>query len=176
MRKLRISANSFRGNYCFLNLALCTVTYSREETIQGQKLFAEIRYMKISTFSFFKKEQFPRKLLAKIGYAQSVKFALTVISKEKNSESVLNYLEEFVSFTKLKLDKYLLTACCMRRPNIFQSIFPALLSSYFECLRNPAKSLVLKILRLPRRVSAFSLIFRTQLKTIFESKQASCGL
>ena len=53
----RISANSFRGNYSFLNLALFTVTfdiyfinlnscrgnYSREETIQGRKLFAEIR-------------------------------------------------------------------------------------------------------------------------------------
>ena len=44
----RISANSFRGNYSFLDLALCTVTfdhytyrcgnYSREETIQGWKL------------------------------------------------------------------------------------------------------------------------------------------
>ena len=48
----------FRGNYSFLNLALFTVTfdlyfinlnscrgnYSREETIQGRKLFAEIRY------------------------------------------------------------------------------------------------------------------------------------
>ena len=56
----RISANSFRGNYSFLNLALFTVTfdlyfinlnscrgnYSREETIQGRKLFAEIRYTK----------------------------------------------------------------------------------------------------------------------------------
>ena len=55
----RISANSFRGNYSFLNLALFTVTfvlyyinlnscpgnYSREETIQGRKLFAEIRYV-----------------------------------------------------------------------------------------------------------------------------------
>ena len=55
----RISANSFRGNYSFLNLALFTVTfdlyfinlnsccgnYSREETIQGRKLFAEIRYL-----------------------------------------------------------------------------------------------------------------------------------
>merc|ERR1711956_76215 len=51
----RISANSFRGNYSFLNLTLCNVTfkhstyrcgnYSREETIQGRKLFAEIRYM-----------------------------------------------------------------------------------------------------------------------------------
>jgi hypothetical protein len=54
----RISANSFRGNYCFLNLALFTVNfdlyfinlnscrgnYSREETIQGWKVFAEIRY------------------------------------------------------------------------------------------------------------------------------------
>ena len=53
----RISANSFRGNYSFLNFALFTVTfdlyfinlnscrgnYSREETIQGRKLFAEIR-------------------------------------------------------------------------------------------------------------------------------------
>ena len=53
-----ISANSFRGNYSFLNLALFIVTfdlyfidlnscrgnYSREETIQGRKLFAEIRY------------------------------------------------------------------------------------------------------------------------------------
>ena len=59
----RISANSFRGNYSFLNLALCTVTfdlyfinlnscrgnYSREETIQGRKLFAEIRYIKLKT-------------------------------------------------------------------------------------------------------------------------------
>ena len=43
----RISANSFRGNYSFLNLNLCTVTfgystyrcrnYSREDTIQGRK-------------------------------------------------------------------------------------------------------------------------------------------
>ena len=49
----RISANSFRWNYSFLNLTLCTVTfghskyrcgnYLREETIQGWKLFAEIR-------------------------------------------------------------------------------------------------------------------------------------
>ena len=51
----RISSYSFRGNYSFLNLTLCTVTfvhstyrcgnYSREETIQGRKLFAEIRYV-----------------------------------------------------------------------------------------------------------------------------------
>ena len=55
----RISANSFRGNYSFLSLALFTVTFdlyfinlnscrgncSREETIQGRKLFAEIRYV-----------------------------------------------------------------------------------------------------------------------------------
>ena len=50
-----ISANSFRGNYSFLKLTLCTVTfdhstyrcgnYSREETIQGRKLFAEIQYL-----------------------------------------------------------------------------------------------------------------------------------
>ena len=49
----RISANGLRGNYSFLSLTLCTVTfchstyrcgnYSREETIQGRKLFAEIR-------------------------------------------------------------------------------------------------------------------------------------
>ena len=49
-----ISANCFRGNYSFLNLTLCTVTfgyspcrcgnYSREETIQGRKLYEEIRY------------------------------------------------------------------------------------------------------------------------------------
>ena len=49
----RISANSFRGNYSFLNLTLFTVTfgnsthrcgnYSREETIQGRKLYEEIR-------------------------------------------------------------------------------------------------------------------------------------
>ena len=53
--KYRISANSFRGNYSFFNLTLCTVTfdhstyrcgnYSREETIQGRKLFAEIQYI-----------------------------------------------------------------------------------------------------------------------------------
>ena len=53
--KYRISANSFCRNYSFLNLTLCTVTfgystyrcgnYSREETIQGRKLFAEIRYI-----------------------------------------------------------------------------------------------------------------------------------
>ena len=54
----RISANSFQGNYSLLNLTLCTVTfdhsiyrhgnYSREETIQGRKLLAEIRYIIIS--------------------------------------------------------------------------------------------------------------------------------
>ena len=53
-KKYRISAYSFRGIYSFLNLTLCRVTfghstyrcgnYSREETIQGRKLFAEIRY------------------------------------------------------------------------------------------------------------------------------------
>ena len=52
--KYRISPYSFRGNYSFLNLTLCTVTfgnstyrcgsYSREETIQGRKLYEEIRY------------------------------------------------------------------------------------------------------------------------------------
>ena len=53
----RISANSFRGNYSFLNLTLCSVTfghstyrcgnYSRKESIQGRKLFAEIRYLNV---------------------------------------------------------------------------------------------------------------------------------
>ena len=53
----RISANGFRGNYSFLNLTLCTVTfdhstyrcgnYSREETIQGRKLFVEIGYINV---------------------------------------------------------------------------------------------------------------------------------
>ena len=52
----RISANSFRGNYSFFTLILCSVTfghstyrcgnYSREETIQRRKLFAEIRQLK----------------------------------------------------------------------------------------------------------------------------------
>ena len=45
----RISANSFRGNYSFLNLTICTVTfshstyrfgiYSREETIYGNTVY-----------------------------------------------------------------------------------------------------------------------------------------
>ena len=58
----RISANSFRRNYFFLNLTLCTVTYgystyrcgnySREETIQGRKLYEEIRYPK-TQFLFY---------------------------------------------------------------------------------------------------------------------------
>ena len=53
----RISANSFRGNYSFLNLALFTVTfdlyfinlnscrgnYSREETIRGNTIFMSVR-------------------------------------------------------------------------------------------------------------------------------------
>ena len=34
----RISANSFRGNYSFLNFFVCTVT------LKVRKLFAEIRY------------------------------------------------------------------------------------------------------------------------------------
>ena len=45
----RISANSFRVNYSFLNLTLSTVTlvtvHMGAETIQGRKLFAEIRYI-----------------------------------------------------------------------------------------------------------------------------------
>ena len=64
-RNYRISVNSFCGNYSFLNLALFTVTfdlyyinlnscrgnYSREETIQGRKLFAEIQYSKASRYT-----------------------------------------------------------------------------------------------------------------------------
>ena len=55
----RISANSFRRNYSFLNLILCTVTfglstyrcgnYSREETIQGKKLFKARNYSRAET-------------------------------------------------------------------------------------------------------------------------------
>ena len=62
----RISANSFRGNYSFLNLTLCTVTfgystyrcgnYSGEETIQGRKLFAEIRYVNKHNMVFSKSQ------------------------------------------------------------------------------------------------------------------------
>jgi hypothetical protein len=49
INEYRISANSYRGNYSFLNLTLCTVTFdvtvhTGAETIQGRKLFAEIRY------------------------------------------------------------------------------------------------------------------------------------
>ena len=48
--KCRISANSFCGNYSFLNLEFqivnklnfCCGNYSREETIQRQKLFAKM--------------------------------------------------------------------------------------------------------------------------------------
>ena len=40
----RISANSFRGNYYILNLTNAKVTvHTGAETIQGRKLFAEIR-------------------------------------------------------------------------------------------------------------------------------------
>ena len=65
----RISANSFRGNYSFLKLFVQRSqyisikfplhkpsenrgNYSREETIQGRKLFAEIRYL-LRKFCFF---------------------------------------------------------------------------------------------------------------------------
>ena len=51
----RISSYNFRGNYSFLNLVTVHKAkghstykcgnYSREETIQGRKLFAEIRYV-----------------------------------------------------------------------------------------------------------------------------------
>ena len=64
MIRHRISANNFYGNYSFLNLELwkiqidaanfnilpnklnfCFGNYSREENIQGQKLFSDIRYL-----------------------------------------------------------------------------------------------------------------------------------
>ena len=49
----RIFSYSFRGNYCFLNFALFTVTFdlyfinlnSCRRNYQGRKLFAEIRYL-----------------------------------------------------------------------------------------------------------------------------------
>ena len=72
-----ISANSFRGNYSFLNLTLCTVTfgdstyrcgnYSREETIQGRKLYEEIH-----GFSFVRFLKNP--ILAKIACLQGSSF------------------------------------------------------------------------------------------------------
>ena len=37
--KYCISANSFRGNYSLLNLALCVTVHKSAETIQGRKLF-----------------------------------------------------------------------------------------------------------------------------------------
>ena len=47
-----ISKNSFRANYSFLNLAFCTVTFGDtiqgRKPIQGQKLFAEIWYVKLN--------------------------------------------------------------------------------------------------------------------------------
>ena len=49
-------------NFYFINWIVAT------ETIQGGKLFAEIWYMKISTFSSFKKEYFSRNLFAEIWY------------------------------------------------------------------------------------------------------------
>ena len=43
----RISANSFRGNYSFLKLALCTVAtvHKSAETIKGRKLFKGGNYL-----------------------------------------------------------------------------------------------------------------------------------
>ena len=38
----RISSYSFRGNYSFLNL---TLLHTGAETIQGRKLYEEIRYV-----------------------------------------------------------------------------------------------------------------------------------
>ena len=56
-----ISASSFRRNYSFQNLTLCTVTfchstyrcgkYSREESIQGRKLYEEIRYVCLTSMN-----------------------------------------------------------------------------------------------------------------------------
>ena len=64
-RTYRISANSFRGNYSFLNLALCTMTfgdstyrcgnYSRTEIIRGNTVF---RFEPIPFWSHSKKSSF----------------------------------------------------------------------------------------------------------------------
>ena len=53
----RISVNSFRGNYSFLNLTLCTLTkghstyrcknYSREETIRGNTVCAHFNNLNL---------------------------------------------------------------------------------------------------------------------------------
>ena len=43
--KYHISANSFHGNYSFLNL------HKSVETIQGRTLFAEIQYLKLTMCS-----------------------------------------------------------------------------------------------------------------------------
>ena len=55
--KYRISANSFRGNYSFLDLTLCTVTfdlstyrcgnYSRAETIRGNRSYQKMSKRKV---------------------------------------------------------------------------------------------------------------------------------
>ena len=65
----RFSSYSFRGNSSFLNSTLCTVTfgnstyrcgiYSREGTIQGRKLYEEIRYEVMYTFSKVFTSPFP---------------------------------------------------------------------------------------------------------------------
>ena len=47
-RKYRISANSFRGNYSFLNLTLCTVTFGLQY-IQVRKLFKGGNYSRAET-------------------------------------------------------------------------------------------------------------------------------
>ena len=59
----RISSYSFRRNYSFLKLTLCTMTfgyspyrcrnYSREETIQGRKIYEEIRQFVLKPFNAF---------------------------------------------------------------------------------------------------------------------------
>ena len=77
----RTSANSFRGNYSFLNLTLCTVTfhhstyrcgnYSREETIRGNTVhmggqfsnfavqIGPVQYIKYSIARVVKATEFP---------------------------------------------------------------------------------------------------------------------
>ena len=46
--KYRISANSFRGNYSFLNLTLCTVTFGHS-TYRCEKLFKGGNYSRAET-------------------------------------------------------------------------------------------------------------------------------
>merc|ERR1712086_418114 len=99
----RISAYSFRGNYSFLNLTLCTVTfdhstyrcgnYSREETIQGRKLFAEIRYASmfsgyliplLNTFSYSLRPLISKPLVSTMTWIPGLIFSKYVVNFAKS--------------------------------------------------------------------------------------------